>query len=250
VKRPLDSNAVAAALAVVAALACALALARLHAAGVASRAGGSPRRLGDPALQVITVRTSRELHAALVEQGVRGRVLVSVGRYLHFREMPTDAAWAGNDRLPLRVFDLVPAYEERVDRMSHLWLAVRAGLAREVRHVVPPATFREKRAAALAEDTDVVSIGAHEIVLHHWGARRTISDRLPRSAEPVVLVIDASWFELGDAGALRRDLERSGLTADLVAISLAEDDPAVGARSRDELLALAAGLRGGSSVAR
>jgi hypothetical protein len=250
VKRSLDSNAVAAALSVVTVVACALALARLHAIGVGARGGGPPRRIGDPALQVITVRTSRDLHAALAERGVRGRVLVSVGRFLHFREIPTDAAWAGNDRFPLRVFDLVPVYEERLDRMSHLWLAVRGGLAREVRHVVPRATFQEKRAAALAEETDVVSVGADEVVLHHWGARRTISDRLPRPGEPVVLVVDASWFEPADAGALRRELERADLAIDLVVLCLAEDDPEVAARRRDELLALAAVLRGGSSVAR
>jgi hypothetical protein len=223
-------------LSAVALLVCAFVLRGLGERGIASRIHGEPFRpatLARDVRVVRVVRNARELHAHYVQHGGRGRVLVNVSRYLHFQEPAIDEITSS--RFPLRLFDLVQAYEGNVGVTSHLWVAMRRGLAREIRHVVPPATFVEKRAAARADGTDVVSIGDHAIVLHHWGSRRIISDAVPSLAEPAILVVDASYFEAADPDQLLREIERSGLAADVVALCFADDNPEVGPRGREGL---------------
>lgn len=232
----------AALLAAVALLACAAALHRLGERGAARRIHGAPSRPAALARDASVTRTARELHARYARLGGRGRVLVSASRYLHFQDPGLDAPVSS--RFPLHLSDVVSAYEGRVDVTSHLWVAMRSGIAREIVHVVPPATLAEKRAAARRDDTDVVSVGEHEIVLHHWGSRRVISDAVPSLAEPAVLLVDASYFEVVEPGELLGRIERSGLTVDVLALCLAEDNPEVGARGREGLARFAALLEG------
>jgi hypothetical protein len=170
-------------------------------------------------------------------------VLVSASRFLHFQEPPIAEVTSG---FPLRLFDLARSYERSVGPTNHLWIAMRLGTVREIRHVVPASTFRDKRAAAREDGTDVVSLDDRDIVLHHWGSRRAITAAVPSLAEPVVLVVDASYFEAGDPDELLRDLSRAGLGADLVLLCLAEDNPDVGPRGREGLAKFATLLEGGS----
>lgn len=224
--------------------ACALALAGLQRHGVGGRVHGAGHRIGDPELPVRAVRTAGEVWASLVRAGGRGRVVVSISRYLHFQAVDDDAFWRRATALPIELGGLDAYHAERVTDATRLWVAVRTGVAREVVHILPWPTWREKRAAALVDATDVRAVSDGEIVAHLWGSRRTLTASVPSSTEPVLLEIDASYFELSDPVQLLQDLVRAGLEADLLILNSAEDNPAVTERGRAGLERFARELPG------
>ncbi len=229
---------------------CVLSFRALAEIGRAGRVHGEPRPAVAAGVAARTVRTSADVYAVLRRDGGRGRVIVSASRYLQFEDDPGERFWRGQQSFPLRVGDLVPSFEREVGPRNRLWVAMRAGIAREIVHVVPPAVFPEKLAAAQEITNDVVSVGAHEVTLHHWGSRRAITDAVPSVAEPVVLVVDASYFDLAAPEDLVRQLAAAATAADLVILDLAEDNPQVSARGRDALLAFAARIGAGGDRAR
>lgn len=207
---------------------------------VAARVGRSAREAGRVERRGAAAHAARdaeELHALRRAFAGRGRVVVSVSEHLHFEEVSADEAWAGNDAFPLRVFDLSPLLEAQVGLRNHLRVALRAGIYREIVHVVPSESLPALKAVARQRRIDVISIGDRAITLHEWGSRRTITDRLPEMGEPVVLELDASWFERGKPAALAAQLEGSDLAVDLVLLDFAADDPEVTAAGREALAA-------------
>jgi len=214
-------------------LASALLLDRL---GVASRGVGAARRPGAGA-DVEVVRDERELHQTWREAGARGRVLVWMGSHLHLE--PADRA-PRVDGLLARpgTGALAAAYRERLGHRNHLWVALRTGLVRRLHLVLPERVIRRRHPApdlsAVADRMDL------------WGAPVTVTARVPSIAEPVLLGVDASWFEEDDGGALLEALRGSGLVSDLVTVSLSEGSPDVSPAARERARAFAAALGRGA----
>lgn len=201
-------------------------------AGIAAPVGSGRERIS-------VVRGSRDLHALYRESGVHGRKLLHLGAFLHYVDVdPALVLPSGGGAFPV-VADVLPAYEERLTYRTSLWVAMQAGLVREIQYVQPPAMLSQRLRELSDLDVDVVSIDGRTIVAHDWGARRTITDRFLPGLEPVILNIDASFLRDTTPSEVLSALRSSGLRADLVTLNLSEDNPDVSGDERASLLELA-----------
>ena len=202
---------------------------------------GPAQTVAAPALPVTVVETSDALYRLYRSRNVRGRLLVHVGRYLHAVDI--DAAEVipaqPDGRYPLSVSDMLPLYEKRISYRNVLWVAEEANMVREIMYYQPPGMFRNRLEAMDDRDPDLLSKSSDALVFHDWGARRTISDRMPRLHEPVLLNIDASVFDELRPEQVLNALRSSSLTSDLVTLNLSLDNPDVTASSRRDLLLFA-----------
>lgn len=194
-------------------------------------------RLGAPVL----VETSEGLYDLWRSAGAHGRVVVHLSRFLHFVTAHPGVIPAGLESFPVTTFDLVPAYEERLDHRNLLWITLRSGVAREIVHVLPPDDYADRR-QTVGMGEPGIEVLPTAILTHEHGARRLLVDRLPDIPEPVLLAIDASYLDVVEPRELLAALESSGLEADLVALSLSLDNPDVGETGRERLRRLAADL--------
>lgn len=151
------------------------------------------------------------------EKGVRGRVVVHLGRYLHFVE-PAQAE-------PLNIPDIVKSHSRFDDAgtsyRDFLWAAMQTNIAREIITVIPREDFKKR--FGLKDDLSA----QRDVTTHEYGSPRVFSVRLPSGSEPVLLNIDASFFASRTPAELLDDLMKSPLRADLVTVCLAEDNPDV-----------------------
>lgn len=184
---------------------------------------------------VHVVKTPNDLYYLWKKKGFAGREIVHVGRFFHFVSLE-DADWFKSiDRAPLSTDILLARYEQQMTFRNYLWVAMQAGIARQIFTVLPPDVFKERseRGKNNSESTVTPGVG---IQLATMGLKRTIYDRVPRLREPVLLVIDASYFTTPDAAiALAGWLGSSGLKADMVTLCLSEGSPDVTAVERARL---------------
>lgn len=216
------------------AAAAAGAVVALDRAGTKSRSMGQARPLSG-ALQPLVVSDARDLFSAWKTAGARGRTVVHVGAHLHLVPATEEIA----DEAPLAVPGtgaLFAEYEHRLDGHNFLWVAIRTGLARRLFLVVPEMVFRKKHHEA--------DLGGVEDRFDLLGTPIVVAAGLPAVREPVLLVVDASWFDVADGEALLAQVRRSGLTSDLVAVRLADD---ASAAARVRTLAFARALASGAA---
>lgn len=222
-------------------LAALVTLLGLDHAGVAARHQETPHRAAGAGSAVHLVRTNAELYRLWDQKQLRGRTVVHLGRFLHYIPVGTGSGsgyTVPRSRYPLRVnppHHFVPA---EVDYRNILWVALNSGIARRTFNVIPVADFRERfeLPASAGIPADVAE--------HDCALPRTITARLPRLSEPVVLNIDASYFAHTDPVQLAAQLRESGLAADLVTLCLSEDSPDVSAGERAAALQAARELGG------
>jgi hypothetical protein len=213
---------------------------------VGSRArvfAGSSRALSEPPISIEMVETSADLYEALRRSGVRGRVLVSLSSFLHF--MPVgNVIPEGIVSFPVSTFDLVEAFEGRVDHQTVLWVVHQSGVVREVVHVLPQEDYQRRR-RELGAGTAGVVLRADAIFTHELGSRRTLRIAALPLSEPVILSIDASYLEGVGVGEALDLLRGSGLRTDRVVANLALDNRDVSDLARQRLASLADTLAGG-----
>lgn len=217
-----------------------LSLYKLNSKGRTSRVYGRTYEISGSALPVYTLKNSADLFSFYKSQGFRGRVLVHVGKYLHFVEAESDF-YKGTGRFPIKVFSLIKAYEDRITTKNFLWVMMQGNVAREIYYILPDAVFHEKMNAAQAERRSV-SVTADRIITNYFGSKRVISNRLPDIKEPVLLNIDASFFDSPDAAVLMKELKNSGLRVDALTLNFAEDNPDVTNIGRERLKGFAEDL--------
>jgi hypothetical protein len=193
--------------------------------GKRSRVYRQTYEISESALPVYTSKNSADLLSFYKSQGFRGRVFVHVGKYLHFLAT-VDDIYRDKNRFPVRVFSLFDAYEERITTKNFLWVMMQGNIAREIYYLLPDAVFYEKMNAARAEGRNV-SVTADRIIANYYGSKRVVSNRLPDIKEPVLLNIDASFFNSTDTAGLMKELKSSGLRIDALTLSFAEDNPYV-----------------------
>jgi hypothetical protein len=204
---------------------------------------GEPRQLNEPPITIEVVETSAELHDALLASGMRGRVLLALSSFLHF--VPVGGVIPqGLVRFPVPAFNLVEAFGSEVNHTNVLWVVLQAGVAREVVHVLPREDYQRRRGELNAGPVGVV-LAPDAIITHELGSRRTLRVAPPPLAEPVLLIIDASYLDLVGVGEALELLRGSGLRTDLMVANLARDNPDVSDLGRKRLHSLADALAGG-----
>lgn len=236
-RRPsLESARTTALLAAFVALASILVAVALQSVGRSSRRGPAMSGGRPGAAEIVLARSDAEVVAAWRSRQLRGLTLVHAGRFLHFVE--DDGV-----RLTRRTLT-VPGTGAELDRLlaasaappNHLWVAASLGVVRRIFYVSPPRAL-EARLASLG-----VGPGSLPIRVDAETFPRNLHRSPPRLDEPVLLDVNASWFDESDATALLGALRASGLAVALATISLAEDAEDVSPAARDAARAFAAEL--------
>jgi hypothetical protein len=209
-------------------------LAYLGHAGDSARHGSNACGVFDPALPVHVANTSAEVYSLWKDRGFHGRVVLHIGRYLHFVGVDVGEVYGGIDVFPVRTKGLMREYERRIDAENFLWIALQANIARELINVLPAEVFAAKLSAL--EGVRGVAVTGDSIVTSHFGSRRTITSGVAASAEPVLINIDASYFGHSDGAGLLEQLKSSGLSADMISLCLSMDNPEVTGAERDALI--------------
>jgi hypothetical protein len=195
---------------------CAASLIMLNHQGISSRVQGRAYALSRERFPAYAVTKTGDVYSIWQEKQVHGRIVVQLGRFLHFME----AGYSSGG--PPQIATIVSDHEhfkiERTSYKDYLWVAFQTNIARKIYAVLPPADFKEKFDNPQPQK---------EIVVYEYGSPRIFTTKLPSVAEPVLLNIDASFFHATDAAQLIDDLMKSGLKADIVTICLAEDNPDV-----------------------
>ena len=209
--------------------------------GSSSRFYGLDHAVSDA--PVFVLASTPDVYRLWKEKGFRGRVVLHVGRYLHFVPVDMEDAYEGISRFPVETKSLIREYESKLDYRNFLMVALLCNIAREVYNVVPSYVFLGKLNEA--RGMSGVSVSDESIRTHHLGARRTILDSLPVLEEPVLLNIDASYFaDPGAADSLLEELMASGIRTDMLTLCLSEDSPDVTEAERETLRGFASRLEG------
>jgi len=188
---------------------------------------------------VLLVPRNADVAAAWAARGQRGRVVLHAGRFLHF--VPADPAWlAGLTAAgPGTARAVDAAALAAADQRTYLWAAAEAGVARRIAYLVPPRTFARRLEASAAAPGGATAAGPRD---QPW-LLRTAAPAAP-GGEPVLLDVNASWFDEASGDELLRLLGEGGVRSDLVVLSLAEDAPVVTEGARAALRTFAARLAG------
>lgn len=202
----------------------------LHREGKASRVFERVYSLSEATIPAYMLNRSSDLYSLWKKKGLRGRILLHLGRFFHFV--------SPENPLPLEgISDFKEARERarrgdeaNVNVRNFLRVAVEQEIAREVYHLLPRSSFGQLLERARAEERD-----DEGIITSYYGLKRVITDRIPHLHEPVLLNIDASFFESSDVAAIAAELKESGLKVDLLTLCLSEDNPGVSTVERERL---------------
>jgi hypothetical protein len=227
-----------------AAIASLAVIAALHFVGTGRRVAGPSAPIGSPAVRAVLVRTDADVLATWRAQGVQGRTMVHVGRFLHFVSEPGARTVVATLDAPGRAGALDDVLTRQSGPRDYLWVAGSTGVARRILYVEPGSAI-DRRLSDLGFDR-----AALPFPISSRAFPRTLLAELPRVDEPVLLDVNASWFDEGTAEELLAMLRGSALRADLVTLSLAEDADDVTAAARDRMRAFASAFApGGAEVA-
>ncbi len=215
-----------------------ISLLAVNRAGVAARVYHTTHGISERELPVALVRRTTDVYAYWKEKGVKNRIVVHLGRFLHFVELDPYQGYKTVRKFPLRAESLLPEYEAKLSYLNFLWAAIETDIAREVYNVLPPAAFREK-VAEIAQAEGVWRRSGGTYMTQYYGSLRVIAGDLPREREPVLLNVDASFFATTDPERFVTELRGSGLSVDIVTLCLSEDSPDVTPAERERLLKVA-----------
>lgn len=193
----------------------------LNYAGISSRVYKKVYNISDDGVPVAIVMNAADLYERWKRKGFRGRIVINIGKYLCFVEVEKSAFYGLTEKGIVNAIDIKEEYRRHLDYKNLLWLAMEEDMAREVYHVLPRSTFKEKLDT---RGKTIKGFSEKEIVISELGSRRTMTDRLPLISEPVLLNIDASYFDYSDAEGFVRELKKSGLKTDLVTFNLSADN--------------------------
>lgn len=203
-------------LAIVIIIGCFASLLMLNHGAISARTQGKAFALARERFPAYTVKNTADVYSLWQEHQARGRIVVHLGRFLHFMEAPPSSE--GPPRIATIAADHAHFLVRQISYKDFLWAAFQTDIVREIHTVLPPADFKERIGATPQQN---------EYVIYEFCSPRIFTVSLPSVAEPVLLNIDASFFASTDAAQLVNDLMKSGLKADIVTICLAEDNPDV-----------------------
>jgi len=214
-----------------------LALAGFVAAGL-HELGHLRRRIG-PArpvaagAKVVVAHTGREALSTWRAAEVRGRVLVHAGRFFHFVEDSAENGLASTPGAPGHPAEVDALLLRTAGPKDYLRAAASLGIARRIAYVSPPASLASRLANLGADRAQL------PLPLPSEAFPRELLGQFPKTQEPVLLEIAASWFDDPEAPDPMDGLAASGLRADLVQVDLQEDADDVSDAARGRALAFA-----------
>ena len=208
---------------------CTVAIFALNHGGVSSRIQGKAFDLAHDRFPLHVLKTTGDVYALWQEKKAHGRIVVHLGKYLHFTESQVSSGTAGQffPQISTVARDHLHYRMHQASYRNFLWNAFQANIARRLYNVIPLPDFMQRFGLNDANDAQkeiTEKFAASDI---YDGAQRIFTARIPQIKEPVLLNIDASFFASTDATQLFESLMKSGLKSDLVTICLSEDNPDV-----------------------
>lgn len=188
----------------------------------------------------VVVRTTDELSEEWDRRGIRNAVLVCASRDLGFEPVPFESMVASEAAYPVDLVDVRTLYAAKSDRASHLWVAAQRGVFRTIHYILPAAELSRRVEEGRAAGFPGIARDGRSVRANNDGYLRTIEATAPRLTGPVVLVVEASYFESGEPPELVRELEASDLDIRLVFLDRAVDDATTTETARRKLDAFAA----------
>jgi len=201
-------------------------------------AGAHGRRFqpaaGSGSIEIRVIRTNAELYAYWKSLGLKGRIVIHAGRYLHYvTDNDFPLGYKATASYPVMLQSVQAELEKRVNHTNFLWVAVQANFARALYMLMTP----EDYAARFSSESDYperkTGGGIHD---HDFGAPRVILDTIPLLRERVVLNLDASYFSGGSGEELLNRVLDGTVPADVITLCLSEENPDVKERERLQAL--------------
>lgn len=205
--------------------------------GKAGRVTGVPVSLDDRRIAKELVNRPEEAYGIWEKSGHKGRMVVSLSRRLNFIETHEET-FIPHSPFPVKVFNLATSVEATLDDKNFLFVSLLKGIAREIIHIVPEQAFQEK--LRFAEKNGIAATNG-KINVPFRGSPRWIAplSELKPIREPVLLYVNASFFEEVEPAALFNHLRDIGLKTDLVVLCRSFDDDEVTPLEREKLDAFA-----------
>ncbi len=202
----------------------------LEAAGRFARVVGRAAAPGAGA-EVLVIRTNADVVRTWRTRGLRGRVVLHFGRFLHFVE---------DEVIPVEGM-AAPGHGRAVDAAllteagprNYLRIAAELDIARRVEFVSPPAALGARLSSIGRAQADL------PLDIDDGPQARELDAAPPAVSEPVLVDVNASWFDEGDPTRLVAELRTARISSDLVTVSLAEDSADVSDRARERARAFA-----------
>lgn len=201
----------------------------INKAGISARSYGKAYSLSSSYSPVYLARNTTDVYALWKDMNVGGRIVIHMGKFLHFISPDSPAGYKVSSRYPLTVERLPDSVIEQVTYRNFLWAAVQANIAREIYNVIPPKKFMER--FHLNDEKKLLN----DFITHVYASRRTMTTRLPKLEETVLLNIDASFFDPVNMTEFLSLLRNSGLSVDIITVCFAEDNPDVTEFERERL---------------
>lgn len=165
------------------------------------------------------------------ELGIRGRVVIYFNRYLNFLARHESEFLNLRAGFPVKTIDMMRAIEAIISDENFLWVAVEAGIARKVYHVIPEKTLPERMEVARefnvfnVKKGEPYKINGNVIEGHYRQTPRyvlTIKD-LKGLDEEVVIAFHPSYFEFDETPEeVYNTLKQRGIRADSISFSIPE----------------------------
>jgi len=119
-----------------------------------------------------------------------------------------------------------------VDVNGAIYAATRQGIARRLDVVLPPVAYQQRRAEVSAQKDLELHDGAFLLPFEGLERRFSKPEAFRAPPEPVLLLVEPSWFQDGAPRPLPDWLEARGLSFDLALLAL--DDPRATDAQREE----------------
>jgi hypothetical protein len=202
-------------------------------------AGKSARRPFNPVAQFGAARWGAVRDAADAVQvwrssGVRGqRLLVLTGRWGKLQKEAARLASSGRDLDQAGL----------LDASSALFAAMHYGLARDIQVVMPLPAFNRRRAAlrATSEHLDGKGDGWFLHLIHGFARRFSTPDQIAPPGEPVLLLVEPSYFSSGSPGRPDLWLQERGIPYTSALVALSDPESSAGEQEQAALFAGAVG---------
>jgi hypothetical protein len=195
-------------------------------------------------LRISIISSPEEAYRRWHASGERGRVVVSVSRWLNFVDIDDGALIPKGNPVPLRVTNLAAGLEKLLSPENFLCLAVKTGIAREIIHLVPDEEYPARLASV--REVEGAMLKGDAIMAPYIGTPRRITTlrRFKRGGEPVLLYLNASYFRYSTPEDVLAQLRKSSVSIDAAVLCLSDRDPAVSPEERDRLRRFALLLEG------
>jgi len=180
------------------------------------------------------VRDAAEAVRVWADADLHGRkVLLLTGRWAQIGSINVDVADAAGAgaKAPLELLDADTA----------VLAAARSGVARELLVVMPPEAFRRRLEEVRGAKELRVGEGAFTLPYHGYARRFSTPAALAPDGEPVLALVEPSFFDAGAPDALATWLASRGVRVELGLVALS--DPTASAAQRERAAAFAEATR-------